>query len=519
MCGWTARRRRYLGLLSLALLVLVHSCPVLQPIPGADSGTFLYAGRKVLEGQTPYRDVWDHKGPLVFYLDALGLLIGGDSLWGVWFLELAFVAAAACLGYAALRQAFGGFAAAFASAVWLIHLPVVLLGGNFTEQFALPFQFGALYLFERAESASAVRQRTALYFLVGTSAAGAALLRPNLIGVHVAVAAFVVLSSALSRTWRDLLRVSLAMFLGAAVVLGAVGAFFASRGALGGLIDAMFLYNFEYVATPWMNKARSFFEGVYGLWGICSLAMAAWVMGWLRAVTGDRDARQNPLLLLALIALPFEFFMSSLSGRWHFHYFMAWLPALAVLVAYFSSSVLGSLKPQTISVLGRHVSAAHVWALALTLAVSLVPMAKMAYAVQKASEDAARILPVVDYVAAETGVDDYLLIWGTGARINFLAGRDSPTRFVYHHLVRPGYQSAATMEELLSEVAEKRPVIVETAAGTRISAEGSSASGGNRELSAGLSALVKYVRSNYEVIGTAGPERWPVYRHKEAVPD
>ena len=44
-------------------------------------------GQQILAGHIPYRDIWDHKGHFIYYLDALGLVIGGNTRWGIWFLE------------------------------------------------------------------------------------------------------------------------------------------------------------------------------------------------------------------------------------------------------------------------------------------------------------------------------------------------------------------------------------------------------------------------------------------------
>ena len=46
-------------------------------------------GKVILQGGMPYRDAFDHKGPLMYLINALGLLI--SPKYGVWLLELATV--------------------------------------------------------------------------------------------------------------------------------------------------------------------------------------------------------------------------------------------------------------------------------------------------------------------------------------------------------------------------------------------------------------------------------------------
>lgn len=42
-----------------------------------DSEFYLWTGLEILEGKKPYIDFYDHKDPLVFYLNALGMAMGG----------------------------------------------------------------------------------------------------------------------------------------------------------------------------------------------------------------------------------------------------------------------------------------------------------------------------------------------------------------------------------------------------------------------------------------------------------
>src|SRR3990172_8300854 len=73
------------------LAVLILPSNPMDRLPGQDNGVFLYGGQQLLAGKTPYVDFWDHKGPLIFYINALGLLIGSGSRWGVWILEFVFL--------------------------------------------------------------------------------------------------------------------------------------------------------------------------------------------------------------------------------------------------------------------------------------------------------------------------------------------------------------------------------------------------------------------------------------------
>ena len=53
---------------------------------GTDSSIFLYVARILNNGLVPYLHVFDHKGPLIYFIDALGWLISPTSFLGIFIL-------------------------------------------------------------------------------------------------------------------------------------------------------------------------------------------------------------------------------------------------------------------------------------------------------------------------------------------------------------------------------------------------------------------------------------------------
>ncbi len=128
------------------LLIHLLASPALRPVPGRDQGVFLYIGRELNRGAALYQDLWDHKPPLIHYLNALGVTLDGGSMWGIWIIEALFLVGTVALSVITLRRAFGLGAAAFGTLCW-IAAATTLLSGNLLEEYALLFQFAALYFF------------------------------------------------------------------------------------------------------------------------------------------------------------------------------------------------------------------------------------------------------------------------------------------------------------------------------------------------------------------------------------
>ena len=92
-----------LWLLPLVILSLLPGLPLLRPLPHRDSAVFIYSGQLILDGRTPYIDVWDHKGPLVYLANAFGLALTDNGLWGIWIVQIGVLLAAVFLAYRLLE--------------------------------------------------------------------------------------------------------------------------------------------------------------------------------------------------------------------------------------------------------------------------------------------------------------------------------------------------------------------------------------------------------------------------------
>src|SRR5687767_11667862 len=113
-----------------------------------DSAFFALAGDLVRRGGTPYLSFWDHKPPLVFFIDAFGLWLSGGDVWGIWLVSFAALVLSLVLAHVALRRPFG--AAAAVLGVFVIAFSVSWMrASNLTEEYALPLQCGTMLLVTR----------------------------------------------------------------------------------------------------------------------------------------------------------------------------------------------------------------------------------------------------------------------------------------------------------------------------------------------------------------------------------
>lgn len=77
--------------IGVVLLVLGAALPILTYPMGRDQGMYANIGVAILNGRTPYIDMWDIKPPPIYYIYALGIELFGATTAGVRMIDFAFV--------------------------------------------------------------------------------------------------------------------------------------------------------------------------------------------------------------------------------------------------------------------------------------------------------------------------------------------------------------------------------------------------------------------------------------------
>jgi hypothetical protein len=116
----------------IILICISNNSPILPQID-IDSEVFKYAGRALDNGFLPYLDFFDHKGPIIFLLNYIGIKLHID--YGVFFLEIISLTIVFYLFFCLETSSIGRLFV-FLILIYLINNSYD--GGNLTETYALP---------------------------------------------------------------------------------------------------------------------------------------------------------------------------------------------------------------------------------------------------------------------------------------------------------------------------------------------------------------------------------------------
>ncbi len=449
----------------LTTFLMLPSNPM-DNLPGRDNGVFLYGGQQVLLGKIPYADFWDHKGPLIFYINALGLLAGGGLRWGVWVVEFLFLFFTGGMVFLTAKNQWGHSIALVSLAAWGYGM---FVGGpyehfhdsNYTETYSLLFSVFSVYLWGKCLRFSG---RDWVYILIGILAGLSFLLRPNNIGMQLSIGIVEIIRGLSSGMIKDSVKKILLLAVGGFSVLLACTLYFFSLDTLPELFDAVIVYNMSYrlsgISSVWeiIGKGLS----IYGwlplvLWSIVLVSF------FRRDVIEKQAGSDNRLFAgLLLVALVVEAFAASLSGRILLHYYITWIPCLSWLAGWvvhlFAGGVLGKIERLP----ARFYSATAFFLLLLFNTSSLkqgIDISKQLFVDDNAKVEKQSLIG--HYLADQTQPGDKVLVWGNDLWINFEAERPAPSRYGYQYpLFMKGYTDREKVMDFLSDLQDSPPILI-----------------------------------------------------------
>lgn len=289
-----------------------------------DSSLFMLIGKGITQGYLPYVDLFDHKGPILFLIEALGWLITPNRL-GIFFIQWVFMVANLTLifkiGQLFLSKKWSWVPMIF----FLLVLTVAFEGGNLTEEYSLPFLFLPLYLslkYFQTESKGKA-EHPPLYALVyGICFTLIVFIRLNngvLIGAIILAIIIHLLSN---KAYRNIFDNALTFLSGAIFIFSAIAIYFLINNAFGEMLYATFLFNFKYAEA---SKGITTIADLLYFFYYISPVIFSGVMGLYYCLKKEK----RTIGLLLTIASAVTFVSLSMGGN-YYHYFVLTTPCFVL---------------------------------------------------------------------------------------------------------------------------------------------------------------------------------------------
>ncbi len=419
--------------IALSVCTLFRLFPGNHRIPMEDSSVFLYIGQQMKEGKVPYLDLFDHKGPILYLIQYLGVLIAEKNFIGVWFLEVLNMVATAAL-MLKLGQSVNGKRSSIYLAV-LVSVGAcgwkIWQGGNFTEEFALPWitLSAVIFLsFFRSRQYKKVE-----IVLLGVSFAVVFLLRANMIAVWAAWMPIVLVLFVREKRFQDIAVCIVCFLCGVVLVLVPVLLVAAHGGFLKAMWQVYILFNFSYT-----ENAMSAGEYLKLMLYFCKVLWP----GVLALVLTLLLRPRNKFLWANALFFAVSLYTVTMSGRGYYHYAIVLLPTLILpMTALFEVS--GEI------ITGKNSGAERCRPAVMSVSFVLILAAAFLYRGLSAGEPLQET--AVQYILGHTEKDDDVLILGNSCWYYLESDRKTENRFFYQ--LPPAEISEEIYDQFILELA------------------------------------------------------------------
>ncbi|MCA9434461.1 MAG: glycosyltransferase family 39 protein [Candidatus Omnitrophica bacterium] len=327
--GFLQKRPYLKHLIALALLILLAFSIHLpyRDLPLAiDSSIFAAVAMHLNHGKVLYQDAWDHKPPMVFFLNAAALALEGENHQSIRDLQTTFALFILLAFYSLLTLLFGSVLVSFLGTLLyllLFYHPVLYGGGNFTEEYGAFFVLVGVWgivLWSVRDN-----RRNPLWLLISGGGFGAAILtkEPFLLS---SVPWFFYILCVSPNGWKRSLKNIGAFVCGGLLVALVPLAYLIWNHALGDWFDVI-VYGFRYAdrfaSDPLSEKMV---EGVFRvselIFSHSLLASALFLFGVASLSRRSFLRRCHYLPLFALYWVILDFFAASISGLFFLHYYL-----------------------------------------------------------------------------------------------------------------------------------------------------------------------------------------------------
>ena len=247
-----ANRKAFLGRILFSFLVavsviLVFSCssPLYPFNNWEDPNCFFTMGSGILRGQVPYRDLYEQKGPVLYFIHALAALISRKTFIGVFFIQIIICAVT---HFYSIKLA--GLYVEVTRRLYVLSVPAMMLlysvrsyfYGDSAEEMILPFYVISLYILLKALKNKALPDKKETVF-IGAATAMAFWIKYTLCGFFLGMVLIFLVFSIRKKLFKKLLPLILVFIAAFAAASLPVLAYFACNNALGDLYTAYFYNN------------------------------------------------------------------------------------------------------------------------------------------------------------------------------------------------------------------------------------------------------------------------------------
>ena len=424
-------------LLVFSIILLMQSPlnPLVNKISGTDSSVFRYGANILKNDKTIYKDSFDHKGPMIYFIDYIGNQINSNS--GIWILEIVSICMSMFFSYKTVNLVYSKKSSLISTISTYLLLTLYFEQGNLTEEWALPFISISLYIFIKYIVSGSINNFYII--LCGACFAIVTMLRINMIVIWGVFALIILIINIRNKTYVSLFKQIFWFSLGSSIIFIPIIIYLLKNDAIVDFMNQYIKFNLQYQKATFSEKIDSliYFSNNPIIYISFISLIYMYKNGKIRKelVLGIGISEIGSLLAIAM------------AGRLYMHYGMILIPVLSVLVA----TVI-----ETISTLNDKKIEKYIL-MYIVLTVILVPNAIKLYKNIKdiRNLDDTYVRYIAETVKENTEDSDMITVLGNSDIVYILSDRMSVSKYSYQFPI--SNVNPHIFEEYMRDIKNGRP--------------------------------------------------------------
>lgn len=308
------------------MLLSASTSPLYSDYCDGDSSIFMLIGKAIANGKNVYTDYFDHKGPILFYINALGYRLTGSKT-GVFIIQCIMLSITAIFMYKTARIFTRTIRSVICVVLTILAFSSTISDGNLSEEYCMLFCMIPIYLSVKffAKTPDDPHPKKNM-FIYGVCFAFCAFIRINngvMIGGIVLVA---LVTDFINDHIREALINIIHFILGIAVITIPIILFFYIKGTLEEMFFATFIFNFKYAAEGSAEKS-----------GDTISLMLKWALPILSLILISTifSKRLGPKVASLITAISVFALIPMMMGFSYTHYYTTLIPLISLYCAVF----------------------------------------------------------------------------------------------------------------------------------------------------------------------------------------
>lgn len=232
-----------------------------------DSNYFFLIGRGWLNGQLPYVDFFDNKGPFIYLINAMGFALTGNK-YGIYIIQIITNSLTLYLSLRILQQRYSRPISLALTSLIALGLSIMTEGGNAVEEYVLPLivlSFGYFYRWGHQTKSDTVPtpHPSNWAFVYGITFSLCLTTRlANALGLFAGIAV-IACYLIYKRLWKNLFQNAMTFLLGFCVILLPFGFYFGYKGAFADLWENTIVVGFSYLQRNVSRDELNLHNAIY----------------------------------------------------------------------------------------------------------------------------------------------------------------------------------------------------------------------------------------------------------------